>query len=399
MDLREPPSPPRTGSDGQKLRPGGTRRGDRRGGRSPSPSPTMTDRSIRGAALLALLALAASATAQPDRGPDRGDGARVHWNDERFVPGDWPVGLAHATRAGVIRWAPLARELGYRMDLTRDGRVLTLSSARFNRSVRREDRLVRRTVAAFDRLADPAVEGADGSGRRLRAPVVLLRLHDHDDHEAAVDFLARTRPWLEGWASAAREHDGFHLREPSCSAWIERERGRDAENELVHRLTRCLTHARHGEPPAWLDRGLAWYVELEVCRSVRTLRDDVRERDWERALEEAFEGSRQLEMEDLASVRREGDDELDAGLSWGAVSFLASHHPDGLGPILRDLGRYAAEHGRVELEDGRFAARPDWEIPAGVQAHVLRRHVEGDLFAACADWFRAGLAGPRPRAR
>ena len=152
----------------------------------------------RSAAAILLLSLGLGAYAfggQP--ATDHEDDAQVHWKDGSFTPGDWPVGIPHDRRAAILRWSPLARDMGYRMDLTDDGRVLVLSSARFNRSVRRETRLVRKTVQAFDELMAPREgdeEQESRTGQVRDELCVLLRLHDRADYETTLDFLASTRP-------------------------------------------------------------------------------------------------------------------------------------------------------------------------------------------------------------
>lgn len=354
----------------------------------------------RGGALLAALFLAGTAGAHDLDTADLDSLAVVHWQDQSFEPGDWPRSLPPRLRSELSRWAPLARDLGYRLDLSDSGRVLVLSSGRFNRSVRREDRLVRRGLAAFDELVSPT-EDAGIAGGPVEECSVLLRCHDRKEYEAALDFLASTRPYLSPWASSARRGDGFVLRQPNCAAWIEREAKSGAENELVHNLAQCLTAARYGEPPAWLTRGVAWHVELEVCRSIRTLPDAEEDRGWSRMLKDAYarrEGLR-LECADFARLSASSSNELQAGMAWGMVSYLAEFQPGTLGPVLRDLGRYAANHGRVDLEDGRWEPKPGYELPLTVQAQVLGRHVKGDPFADCTEYFQLGSRYRPPTAR
>jgi len=360
----------------------------------------MNKSTTRSGALLAALLLAGAAGANDLDAADLDSQAVVHWHDRSFEPGDWPQGLPPRVRAEVMRWAPLARELGYRLDLSDEGRVLMLSSARFNRSVRREDRLVKRGLAAFDELVAPTEDGAIAGGP-VEECAVLLRCHDRKEYEAALDFLTCSRPYLSPWAASARNGDGFTLRQPNCAAWIEREAKRRAENELVHSLAQCLTAARYGEPPAWLTRGVAWHVELEVCRSIRTLPDAEEDRGWSGMLKDAYarrEGLR-LDCADFARLSAYSSNELQAGMAWGLVSYLAEYRPGAVGPVLSDLGRYAADHGRVELEDGRWEPKPGYEVPLTVQAQVLHRHVEGDLFAECTEYFQLGSRYRLPAAR
>lgn len=359
----------------------------------------------RAALLLGTLALCTLAQAGTDTDNHHDDlESFVHYQGQSFAPGDWPAGLQADTRAEVMRWAPLARELGYRMDVARNGRVMVLSAREFNRSVRREERLVKRGIAAFDALVVPPTE--EGSqpaveGRKLEECCVLLRMHDRPDYEAALEFLGRTRPYLGPWASGTASQDSFQLRQPNCAAWIERETKGSTQNQLVHHLASGLVAARYGEPPAWLRRGVAWQVELEVCKSIRTLPGAEEQRGWSRMLKDTYARREGLSLAcaDFAALSDEGGAELEAGMAWGLVEFAAEHRPGSLGPILQDLGRYAADHGRVTYEDGRWEPRPGYEIPIGVQAHVLRRHGQQNLFAECTGYFQLGSRYRSPAAK
>ncbi|MDA1264289.1 MAG: hypothetical protein O2816_04335 [Planctomycetota bacterium] len=361
----------------------------------------------RSATAFLLLSLGLGAYAfggEPSEGLDLEDDAKVHWQDKSFAPGDWPGGIPHDRRAEILRWSPLAKDMGYRMDLTDDGRVLVMSSARFNRSVRREARLVEKTVRSFDELMAPQA-GSQQPGAKVGQVrdelCVLLRLHDRGDYESTLDFLARSRPYLGPWAASQRARDSFDLRQPNCSAWIERESDRASENQLVHRLSRCMTYGRYGQAPAWLDRGVAWHMELEVVKSIRTLPGAEQERGWERMLKDVY-GDRDglvLDCEDFAALTAKSRNEVQAGMACELVGFLAEFHPGAIGPVLHDLGQYDRNHGQVVLEDGRAEAVPGYEIPLTVQAHVLHRHVDGDVFADCTAYFQEGSQFRMPRAK
>ena len=356
----------------------------------------------RAALLLGTLALCTLAQAGTDNDSRTDDlESFVHYQGKSFAPGDWPAGVAAGTRAEIMRWSPLARELGYRMDVVRGGRVMILSSRKFNRSVRREERLVKRGIAAFDALvAPPTDEGTEPAvaGRMVEECCVLLRMHDRSDYEAATEFLGRTRPYLGPWAACAASQDGFQLRQPNCAAWIEREAQGSANNQLVNNLASGLVAARYGEPPAWLQHGVALHVELKVCRSIRTLPDAEHRHGWSSLLKDTY-GQREgltLACEDFAT-QCAGD--LQAGMAWGLVQFLSEHRPGSLGPILGDLGRYAARHGRVTHEDGRWEPRPGYEVPTTVQAQILQRHGQRDLMAECTGYFQKGSRYRSPAAK
>lgn len=315
---------------------------------------------------------------------DKTSQAVVHWRGECFQAGDWPEELEAQVGSELMRWSPLAEQLGYRCDMSEDGRVLVYSSSRFNRSVRRESKLVEDTLQACDETL--------GEYEGSTAPVVLIRAHDRSDYQALLDFIGSTRPYLGEWCTSVKDQSSFRLEEPNCAAWVEREVKHASENELARGLAHCLVTSRYGQPPAWLHRGVAWHVEYEVCKSIRTLQGAEEQRGWEDLLKSEY-AKREgivLTAEDFDRLSAKSCDELQAGMAWGMVQFLDEYHPRAIGGVLSDLGRYASQNGRVEAKDGRMVWKDNYRVPTNVQSSVMRRHVEGDAFAEATRSFQLG---------
>jgi hypothetical protein len=325
----------------------------------------------------------------------------VHWQRKTFEPGQWPVELPAKGQALISSWRGWAQEIGYRMDFDTDMRVLTLSSTRRNRSVCKEDKLVERTLEAFDRRLQAPKSTPKGSDEgfieeRQEAPVTLLRLHSRADYLTVLDFLRLTHPELESWAQDMESQSGFILAEPLCAAWIESDVQRDGyrpDNELVHRLASTLCQSRFGTVPHWLERGVAWDVEFEVQHSIHCFPDRSEDYDnnqhkqWEQNLKDLWRNrtGSSLALEDMAIWKPGTYDETYASTSWALVRFLQEYREDSLSPILHDLGAYQANQTRRSASSGMKVP-----TPATVTESVLRRHTGNQTLAEVAEFFQRG---------
>ena len=334
--------------------------------------------------------------------------SKVHWQRKTFAPGEWPAEFPARAQALIETWQPWALEMGYRMDLDPDCRVLTLSMGKFNRAVRKEDALIQETLECFDgwfpALTGPQPEtGSDNlqEPTNQENPIVLFRLQDQEDYWSLLAFLAENHEYLSEWVEQAGSYTGFVLRQPQCAAWIERGLKLDEwrpENELVNRLTNCLTYVRFGTQPHWLEQGVAWNVELEVQGSIYSFPHRSgfvaieEHKGWEQNLK-SFWGRRkdaQLELEDLTEWNRPEYDALSAGMAWGLVSFLNEHQPAALSSVLRDMGGFHASQGVRRYADGTWELIPDYKIPHTVQSRILDRHLEPESYKECARFFQLG---------
>jgi hypothetical protein len=332
---------------------------------------------------------------------DRSATCLVHWQRKSFEPGQWPVELPARGQALISRWRGWAQEMGYRMDFDADMRVMTLSSSAHNRSVCKEDKLVERTLEAFDRrLSAPQIDhrGSDEGlvEKHQEAPVVLLRLHNRADYLTVLDFLSSTHPELESWAQDVESAPGFILDEPLCAAWIESGVQRDGwrpDNELVHRLASTLCQSRFGSVPHWLERGVAWDVEFDVQHSIHCFPNRTgdygrnQHREWEQQLKNLW-GKRThsaLALEDMALWEQGTYDETYASMAWGLVRFLQEYREESLAPILHDLGVYQDNQTRRVSPSG--AKVP---TPATVTESVLRRYTGSQTLAEVTEFFQRG---------
>ena len=187
--------------------------------------------------------------------------ARLVWNRQNYLFGDWPEELDPACIDVLNEWRPFAEQHGYRMDLVADCRVLLLSEARRNRSVLTwQERIEDTFDVASDLIPwqEPSAtpqgvmpSEADGwhyEGDPLR---VLVRLNGSEDRDALVEDLVRRSPELKDWKIQALQQPSFLLRDPGCAAWIESgpEKVEGAAGECVNHLTHLLLDARFGVLP------------------------------------------------------------------------------------------------------------------------------------------------------
>lgn len=316
------------------------------------------------------------------------------------VPSAQGLGAPDATRT-LERWSAFAEREGLRLDPSADGRVLLVTAARH--APRRGLQLVERTLARVDALlASEPPPAAKRAGRRAApratataAPepagatpagevAVLVEALDAAAYARLLAHVAELEPYLAGWASSAAASSGFVLERPLCAAWLadspELEEW-DPENELVHRTARLVVLARHGRLPAWLELGLAWRVEEEVCGSVRCLPGRAgfvgagEGGSWPARLERAARAGRAPDVARLAAWRRGTWDEDAALAAWGTVRFVEEQHPGALAGVLADLARLRAERGVVRHPDGSWELVPDYEPAAAEQVEAFARHL------------------------
>ena len=261
-----------------------------------------------------------------------------------------------------------------------------------------------KTVKLFDALFEdaPHVEGA------TPRTAVLFELVGPKSLEAATGHAAAQVPRLAGWAASARSGTGFVLEEPLAAGWMKSVSGVEVwspENELANRLARLLTLERFGRQPHWLAQGLAWHLEIGVCKDVycfpyRTGFVSKKEhRSWPRMLADQMEarGERPVEMAELAGWRRNSWDAPRAGLAWGAATMLAEHYEDELPRVLAAFAALRVKDGRDVAADGSWTWIPDHEIPAEGQLELLDRELGVDFLTELGRFARKPKRYRRPR--
>ena len=345
------------------------------------PQHAQPHRASTAATLVALLAVAAPAVAQEaaGTGPDGAGATWEAWAAERREAGEAPAYVLDPVgRTGVLLVRPSRRSAG------------------------RAKKAVERACDAFDELVPPPAQA------ELRTPV-LLDLEDGASLGSAAAFLGRRHPYLAGWAAAAGEGVGFVLEDPLVAAWIQEVPGLgkewSPENELVNRLAQLLLVQRHGRQPQWLALGLAWVVELDVCKDVycfphRTGFVGKREHaGWAatlRLLREA-RGERPFSIDDLAGWPRGTYDDERAALAWGAATLLARHFADSLPALLAELAAVRDRDGRVTHADGSWDPVQGYEVPPETQREVLDRVLGCDFLAELGRFAAQGRAYSRRR--
>lgn len=326
------------------------------------------------------------------------------------LPG--PIGgeYAAALEAAETTWEPWLEtdgakglEARYASRAAAGDRVLVVTPK--GTSASKLGKAAEKVVKRFDGLFE---EGARDAGALPPRTAVLVSLAGPQSLASVTRHLASVEPRLAGWAGAAAGGTGFALEEPLCAGWLEEVATSEVwspENELVNRLTRLLTVERFGRQPHWLAQGLAWFVELEVCKDVycfpfRTGFVSKKEhRSWPKRLGEVLvaRGERPLTIEELAGWPRDSWDEQRAVLSWGAVAMLVEHYPEELPRVLHAFRRLRETDGRDTKADGSWTVIPDYEIPAARQLEVLDRELGVDFLLELGRCARKPNTYRRPR--
>jgi len=259
-----------------------------------------------------------------------------------------------------------------------DGRILLVYPKRHGAGRDRHE--IERTCKLFDALVPPPAEPPEHP-----VPAVLVDLEDQEDLGSAARFLGTRFPYLADWAERAGEGVGFVLEHPLVAAWVRTVPGVDKEwrpeNELVDRLAQLLLEQRHGREPQWITIGLAWCIELEVCRDIycfpyRAGFVGKREhKGWTEALAgiAAARGERPFSIDDLAGWPRGVYDDERAAVAWGAATLLVRYYPEALPQVLQELAELRVRDGRVTHPDGSWEAIDGYEVPAPKQLEVLDR--------------------------
>ena len=314
------------------------------------------------------------------------------------------VAAAQTARATWSPWAEEREAAGsaYEALAAADSRVLLWHSKRASAS--KLVRATEKTVRFFDALLPPR-PSADPGAVEPRA-AVLLELDGADALASVTAWLGAHFPHLAGWAAAGGSGLGFVLEDPLAAAWLAQAPELEEwnpENELVNRLAQLLLLERDGRMPQWLAQGLAWYVELGVCRDVYCFPfragfvGKKEHKGWGRALAAliAERGEAGFGMDELAGWARGTYDEERAALAWGAATMLAGSYPGELAAVLSGLATIRDRDGRTLHADGSWEWTSGYEIPAESQRAVLDQALGVDFLAELARFARLGH-GYRP---
>ncbi len=262
-----------------------------------------------------------------------------------------------------------------------------------------------RVVKVFDGLFAKTERDAAALPPRT---AVLFSLEGPKSLASVAAHVGAAVPRLAGWASAAGQGTGFALGEPLAAGWLETVETSEVwspENELANRLTRLLTIERFGRQPQWVAQGLAWHVEIAVCKDVycfpyRTGFVSKKEhKSWPKRLGElmAQRGDGAIEMKELSGWSRSSWNETSAALSWGAIELLVEHYPNELPKVLEAYRALRDTDGRNTAADGSWTVIPDYEIPAERELEVLGRELGVDFLVELGKFARKPNTYRRPR--
>ena len=420
---------------------------------------------------LSRLASAALLAAFGSSGVSAGE-LQITWGSEALRLEALPATLPVSARTSLESWAPFAQRLELRFDLDRDARVWLVGPAGEAAATGRR-KLAERAATAWSALvptfreAAPPPEAAGGSepkggkagkpkpedpipedpegafpwlepkgggetgstppteatwGDSLWPPdgdtAVLFVLPDDAALAALLDELGAKYPDLAAWTVEAKKDAGFVVEAPLVGAFLLG--GEDLEewspdNELVHRVARLLTLRRWGQLPPWLAYGIAWNVEQETMRSIRSFPNrhefvGVGESSaWEGDLQRRFAALRDepLAVDTFAGWPRGQWDGPRARVAWALVRFLAKHRSGaedvgaggGFGAFLAELRASWRRDNRTGLGEGVWTRDRTWEVPAARQGELLLSTCGDDVLVEAGRALRLGSDYRTPRRR
>jgi hypothetical protein len=313
----------------------------------------------------------------------------------------------------VKKWLPFARDIGYRLVLADDRRVLLVLSPTYTRRQPKKEHhdvevmlgQVRDTIAAASAFARPP-EGD---------PLIVIGVRRADYAKVLAKVVA-VEPRVKSWADgAARSVTGFILSEPLLAAFLEDPEGVEewqVGNELVHRVAQLLVRSSAPQLPPWLMIGLGWHIEDTVCSSVYCFPHrtgfvaDAEHTDWGLCLANNFKVARRkkdgrppiLTAEEFADWRPEaGKDEFTTGrayVAFGVARFLAHEHPSELAALMKQLHAAIEKGSKTWTSDTEWQTNPDFRVPVADQLALLNRVADAFL-ARVTDYFVKKKANER----
>jgi hypothetical protein len=262
-----------------------------------------------------------------------------------------------------------------------------------------------RTVKAFDAIFAASARDASVAPPRT---AVLVSLAGPKSFASVTRHLGEAEPRLADWAQSAPSGTGFLLEDPLVAGWLEKVSEIEVwspENELVNRLARLLTIERFGRQPQWIAQGLAWHVELTVCKDVYCFPyrsgfvSKKEHKSWPAKVAEAMaqRGEAPIRIEELTGWARNTWDEARATLAYAAAAMLAKHYPAELARVLDAFTRVRVADGRATAADGSWTWIADYEIPAERQLEVLNAELGADFLAELAAYASKPKSYHRPR--
>jgi len=262
-----------------------------------------------------------------------------------------------------------------------------------------------KTVKAFDKLF-PLKTREQGAPERRTA--VIFALAGEKSFKSIVGHVGKEVPRLAGWAGAAYRGVGFLLEEPLVAGWLTAVPDSEvwnAENEEVNRLARLLLIERYGRLPQWLGQGLAWHIELSVCKDIYCFPSrsgfvsKKEHKAWKGRLSTLMKarGETPLDMELLNGWKRDSWDEERSALAWGAAAMLSKHYKKELPRVLSAYRELRFSEGRETAADGSWTLLPDYEISAAKELEILNRELDVDFLAQLSRFATKPNTYSRPR--
>ena len=345
-----------------------------------------------------------------------------------------PEGLGDDARAALTRWMPLAERYGLELALSEDellllciekGREEALETVEAAAAIvnallpapNREDapKKLRVRVDRPDGSWEESWSSDNTSERLGKGTGVLLQMREGVQYESLLRRLRSDDPTLADWAKTAKTQYGFAIPRPLVAAWIEGGRINEewnAKSELVHRTVSLLLWRNFGEIPFWIQLGLCWHVEMEICKGVWCFpyRDGFvwasEHTGWDRTLKSRMKkrSKQPFSIEDVTRMTREVVKTSESDVPY-RDSYLITYGTIRCIAWNSDLSLYFAEVCEAlrihRLENGRrWIDKENWElilgyrIPPNEQAAIFEGVLGEEVWSTIDTTLRKGV--PRP---
>ena len=319
-----------------------------------------------------------------------------------------PEGIGPDAAVSIRKWLPRVAAADLELALTEDQVFLVgveKDAGEAIETVQRASTSIRQLLPPRDRSSTSSgrirIEHPDGSWEEYwdntleelgRGTGVLLEVREGDAYASILQALVEDNPDLGEWSRIAGQQYGFMIPRPLSAAWIAGGRLNEewkAESELVHRTVALYLSREYGEVPFWLQLGICWHLETELCGGVwcYPYRDGfvwaVEHTDWSRALRNRMKRRRSepFRLDEVTNLSRrvlvttEADRPYQDAylLAWGVARSLASNPTwsTRISDLLEAFRLHKIREGRRYLDDGRWELIAGYTIPASEQASIM----------------------------
>lgn len=364
--------------------------------------------------------LAPELAAEPTSGPRSLDPSalakpRVRFQGKSYKLDKLPDEVGEPAREAIYAWWPWIEEHDFHPLLTADQSALLVLPKKSLLSKR--EKLAEKLTERLNELAPqpgqspeearprwmPAqelpLEAIEALPGRDALTAVLVELQGPKLADELGAYLEQLHPDLEGWGSSSLV-GGVVSDMPPISVTVDGDGQEEyeAENEVVHRMTRTLLARRFGLLPYSIQSGLAWALEYELCGNhyCFPFRDDfvfeVEHGSWAADVRSRFHRRKKepVTAKELFGFQRRTFDLEEAQLAFALGHYLIEVRAEEL-PELLEVLRTEWERTVIEVKGSNWTYRPELEINVDRLAELSIEVLGADLLEDATTHFRKGV--------